>query len=59
MHVNLKWLSLLNLMLVKSQFKLQSYIEIYQFIPFNFDKIVIYVIFLIKNFLENKETHQI
>lgn len=59
MHVNLKWLSLLNLMLVKSQFKLQSYIEIYQFIPFNFDKILIYVIFLIKNFLENKETHQI
>lgn len=46
-------------MLVKSQFKLQSYIEIYQFIPFNFDKILIYVIFLIKNFLENKETHQI
>lgn len=51
MHVNLKWLSLLNLMLVKSQFKLQSYIEIYQFIPFNFDKILLYVIFFYKKFL--------
>ena len=46
-------------MLVKGQFKLHSYIEIYQFIPFNFDKFLIYVIFLIKNFLKNKEIHQI
>jgi len=37
-------------MFVKSQFKLPSYIEIYQFIPFNFDKFLIYMIFY-KKFL--------
>ena len=39
-------------MLVKGQFKLHSYIEIYQFIPFNFDKFLIYVIFFNKKFLK-------